>query len=477
MRTINKILLSAVLLTGFTSCDSLSDFGDINVNPGAVTTPPPSALLTNVLSTLGNNQAYDLRAGLYAQYFSETQYTDVSRYSSAQVAYTGHYSGHLMDLQNIIDNSEDNNMSVVASIIQQYIFLNATNRWGDLPYSDALQGNEALLPVFDRQEDIYKGIFQKLGEAVTSFDDGSIRGDIIFNGNIDAWKRTANSIKALAAIQLSKKVPSNSGFAAEAFREALAASGGVISSNAQNFVVNYPGGNFQNPVFGTYLGRQDYGQSATMTDIMAELNDNRQTVFGGSSNTAGSTGSSNIGVPYGLDRDDAVEFIDANTGWARILRGDKRSQDSPLYLITASQIALARAEAADLGWTSENVSTLYAQGIRFSFEQWDVTYNEAAYLAQSDVALTAAGTNQRQISTQRWIASYPDGLQAWNIWRKSGYPVLLPSPDPVSPSGQIPRRYEYTVADVNSNPDNTAAAIANLQGGNTQDARIWWDQD
>lgn len=477
-RTINKLLLSAFVLAGFTSCDALSDFGDINVNPGAVTSPVPSALLTNVQSDLAGGYAYDLRGGLYGQYISETQYTDVSRYAAAQVAFTGHYSGRLMDLQNIIDNGGDNNLSVIATILQQYIYFNLTNRWGDLPYSEALKGVDGILPAFDRQEDIYKGIFQKLGQAVNSFDNGTIRGDIIFGGNIDAWRRTANSIKLLAAIQLSKKVPSESGFAAEAFREALAATGGVITTNAQNFQVNYPGGNFQNPYFGTYLTRQDYGQSATMTDLLGDFDDARQTVFGGGSNAAGSTSSSDVGVPYGLDRDDAVNFIDANPGWARILRGDKRNQNSPAYIITAAQVALARAEAADLGWTTESLSELYAEGISLSFEQWGVTY-DAAYLTNSGVALTAAAGsngNVAQISTQRWIASYPDGAQGWNIWRKTEYPVLTPSPAALSPSGQIPRRYEYTPADILSNLENTNVAIANLPGGNSHDSRVWWDQ-
>ena len=485
MKLINKILLSALLLTGVTSCDSLSDFGDINVNPGAATSPVHSALLTGVqVGLAGNNYdgntynyAHDLRAGLYAQYFSETQYTDVSRYSAAQVAFVQHYSGPLMDLQNIIDNSENNNMEVIATILQQYIYLNLTNRWGDLPYSQALQGVDGLLPVYDRQEDIYKGIFQKLGEAVNSFDDSPINGDVIFGGNIGAWRRTANSIKLLAAIQLSKKVPSNSGFAAEAFREALAATGGVITTNAQSFVINHPGGNFQNPYFANYLTRQDYAQSSTMTDLLTDLGDDRQTVFGGASNAAGSTSSSDVGVPYGLDRGDAVEFIDANPTWARVLRGDKRNPNSPFYLITASQVALVRAEAADLGWTTESVSDLYAEGIRLSFEQWDVAYNESTYLANSGVALGGSGTNAKQIATQRWIASYPDGAQGWNIWRKSGYPELTPSPDPLSSSGQIPRRYQYNQAELQSNPENVEAAIANIPGGNTHDARVWWDQD
>ena len=41
--------------------------------------------------------------------------------------------------------------------------------------------------------------------------------------------------------------------------------------NDDNFVVNYPGGNFRNPFYNMYDGRKDYGESATMTTIMTTL--------------------------------------------------------------------------------------------------------------------------------------------------------------------------------------------------------------
>lgn len=477
MKNIYKIILSGILLSGFYSCNALSDFGDTNVNPGAVTTPVYSALLTNVEAALGS-YAFDLRSGYYAQYFSETQYTEASRYTDPQLSFANYYALHLNDLQNIIDNSGNNNLSAIAVILQQYIFLFVTNMWGDVPYSEALQGIGNLLPVYDRQEDIYRGIFQRLDEAVSSFDNSPITGDIVYSGNIESWRRTANSLKLLAAIQLSKKVPAANDFAAQAFREALAATGGVITTNAQNFSLIYPGGNFQNIYFTTYLTRSDEAVSATFTDLLKSLDDTRQTVYGGASNAAGAaaTTSSSIGVPYGLERADALAFTEDNPTWARILRGDKRTETSPVFLITAAQVALARAEAADLGWTAEILSDLYAQGISLSFAQWGAPYIAATYLSHRDVAVGAAGTNQRQIAIQRFIASYPDGVQGWNIWRKSGFPVLTPSPAPLTPSGLIPRRHVYNNAELLSNTENAAAAIARLPGGNTQDARVWWDQ-
>src|SRR5688500_2205063 len=128
------------LVASLTGCDKFSDFGNTNVNPSATTTPILSALLTNVEAGIGG-YASQTRGGLYSQYFSETQYTDVSLYSTPLLAFNAEYSGSLYDLQNIINVNTSNNMSVAARILQQYIFWTITDRWGDVPYSEALKGN------------------------------------------------------------------------------------------------------------------------------------------------------------------------------------------------------------------------------------------------------------------------------------------------------------------------------------------------
>src|SRR5690606_9112498 len=125
----------------------------------------------------------------------------------------------------------------------------------------------------------------------------------------------------------------------------------------------------------------------------------------------------------------------ANTGFARVLRGDFRTEDAPYVVIGAGQVALARAEAAQLGWTSENKNAVYRTGIELSFEQWGETA-PTSYFTQSGVVLN--GTNDaNKIVLQRYLAHYPDGRMGWNIWRKSGVPTLSPAPD-AAPGTQIP---------------------------------------
>ncbi|MFI5451718.1 SusD/RagB family nutrient-binding outer membrane lipoprotein [Pedobacter sp. UC225_61] len=281
------------------------------------------------------------------------------------------------------------------------------------------------------------------------------------------------------SIQLSKRYPGASEYAATQFKAALADGGGYIATNAQNLQLTADGSNYQNPYFSIYNGRNDLGQSATMTSITNATGDARQNAFGGASEQKGQNATSNIGVPYGVNRTVVTAFTDANPGWARVLRGDLRTDvpAKPTYILTAAEVALARAEAANLGWTTEVLATVYAQGIALSFEQWGAGTPSPAYMAQADVALTGGVANAKNIAVQRWLASYPDGLQGWNIWRKSGYPVLTPAPNATSTKKQIIRRYVYGTDERTSNLANLNAAIARIPGGVDEgEARVWWDQ-
>ncbi|RZK49112.1 MAG: SusD/RagB family nutrient-binding outer membrane lipoprotein [Pedobacter sp.] len=467
--------LSGILIFGAVGCKKFDDFGGTNVDPTAITEANPGALLTNSLAGLGG-QAFSTIPGYYSQYFSQSQYPDAMNYSLQQLAFTGVYSGTLNNLQTIINLKVSNNMTQVATILQQYYFWRVTDQWGDVPYSEALKGIEFNTPKYDTQEEIYKGMIAALTTAANSFDGSAITGDIVFKGDVASWKRTANSMRILMAVQLSKRYPGANDYAATQVKAALADPGGVITTNEQNFKVVYPGGPFRNTIRNGYDGRKDYGESKTMTDLMAELNDPRQNAFGGSSEQPGVNTTSNVGIPYGFDRTTTENFTNNNVTWARVLRGDLRQDTSPMYIITAAQVYLARAEAANLGWTSENLTTMYNTGITLSFQQWGAGTPSAAYLA--GVALGPAGAgNNKNIAIQRYIASYPDGITGWNIWRKSGYPVLTPAAAATNSSKQIPRRYAYATSEQTSNKVNNDAAIARLPGGrDTQDARIWWDQ-
>jgi hypothetical protein len=471
------VAASAVLLT--TSCEKIGDFGDTNVNPNVTSVPSPAALLTNALVSMGGF-ASQTRPGLYAQQFSETQYTEVSLYALPQLEFDGNFAGPLMDLQNIINintdpATKDNaakfganaNQIGIARIMKAYMFWTFTDRWGDIPYFEALKGSANLSPKYDTQEAIYKDLVKELKEANAQFQPTGtkVQGDIIYGGDIAKWRKFANSLRMLIALRTSKVYPGPAEFGGTAFKDAFQDPNGYIASNADNFTIKYPGtvAAFSNPWWALYNGRTDYAESKVMTDLTASLSDPRQAAFG----------SSTVGFPYGLTRDQAVAF---GTSYATILAASKRDRSSPLVVIGASDVLLAIAEAAQRGWITANVGQFYQNGIAENWAEWGVTGNLTTYVSNSSVALTGAASDLQKIQLQQYISFYPDGLQAWANWRRTGVPALTPTPNAIGSSKQIPRRYTYGPNEYTLNSANVKEAVGRLAGGDTPDARVWWDK-
>lgn len=462
-------VLSTLLILG-AGCKKIEDFGNTNIDPNAVSTPTASFLLANAMNA-ARGISYQAGPGYYAQYFSETQYPGVSVYTLQQLSFTGSYSGSMYDMANIVSlPSATVNQKNVAKILMQYTFWDNTNQFGDIPYSEALMGVDKSTPKYDSQEDIYKGILSTLKTVASSFDASAIPGDIMNNGSVAAWKRINNSLRMMVALQLSKKYPGAGEFAATEFKAALADAGGVITSNAQNWTI-VPAAGYKNNYWSTYDGRKDLAVSNTFMDLLASYNDDRADAFGGASEVPGNTAPSRKGVPYGVTRLVVTAYTAANPTWARVLRGDFRTELSPVYILTAAQVALARAEAANLGWTTDVAAVQYAAGITASFAQWGIAM-PATYLLQANVALGV--NNAQKIATQRYIATFPDGSRAWDITRKTGFPVLTPASDAQNASRAIPNRIAYATAEYLTNKVSVTAAAAALPGGDTQESKVWW---
>ena len=193
---------------------------------------------------------------------------------------------------------------------------------------------------------------------------------------------------------------------------------------------------------------------------MASYADPRQASFGSNTN----------GFPYGLTRDQAIALP---TNYAKVLADAKRTTTSPYVLIGAAHVALAIAEAAQRGWITANAVTWYQNGITASWAQWGVTGTIATYYANPNVDLA---TNALQkIQFQQYLAYYPDGIQAWANWRRTGIPALVPTVNATNASKQIPRRFVYGTNEYTLNTANVTAAAA-LYNNDSPDGRVWWDK-
>jgi hypothetical protein len=473
-----KIALFAIGLTTLISCNKIKDFGDTNVNPAAISNPSTYAILTGVETGI-SGWAKDANASAWIQYSSETQYPGEGIYdvTSTYFGFTGTYTGSLLNLRTIINANNNPDEVAAARVLTQYIYWHITDALGDIPYSQAFISNA---PAYDKQEDIYKGMIAELKAAKNQFaNTGGLRGDILNGNDVNKWIKFANSLRAMMAIQLTKKYPGATEYAATEFKAAIA--DGVIETNADNIQLNFPGGSYKNPYWGDFDGARDNGESTTIYNILSNLGDARHNAFG----------TSNTPVPFGLKEANINAWIKANVNWSHLLANNQRLETSPVYMLTASQVFMARAEAAVRGWTTENKTAMLTAGVNASFAQWGLPLPAASYFAQAGVILD--GTNDiKKVAEQAYLAGFPNGRAGWNVWRRTGYPVLTNAPEPLNAAHiTIPRRYTFipatssTFSEYSLNPTNIAASVARL-GANTvagtaagvdqPEAKIWWDQ-
>ena len=500
MQKLLHIKLFIVLLIMGAGCTKFSD--DININPNLPTKTSNAQLLTSAIN--GIPPVIEAPTGLlYAQHWSEKPYTDASRYTIVNYDFYGIYSGALENLQTIL-NSESfnvnegsvNNQKAVARILKAWFFWHMTDRWGDVPYFNALKGKENFSPAYDRQKDIYYDLMKELKEAAAQIDNGNgVTGDIMYGGNMNNWKRFANSMRLLMALRLSK---ADAAKGKQEFADAL--NGDVFTDNSQSAVfVHLADANNQN--YWYYVvnvqNRPWYWASKTIVDYMKPLNDPRLKIFA----DVNGSGAYN-GVPYGLDGN-AVGTIPSSS--VSFIGVHVRTQNAPTYITTYAQVLLAIAEANKLNWLpggDAEAQSKYVAAIEASVRQWNrvsfQTYNNntdkqvekvpysatdkgdttglAAYLAQPEVAYN--GTEAlKKIAYQRWLHLYMNGYEAWAEWRRTGYPVLTPAPN--NGNIPIPRRQAYPVKEQNINGDNYRSAISaqpGLSGKDDLNGRVWWDQ-
>ena len=88
-------------------------------------------------------------------------------------------------------------------------------------------------------------------------------------------------------------------------------------------------------------------------------------------------------------------------------------------------------------------------------------------------------TKLEKIITQKWIACYPEGCEAWAEQRRTGYPRLFPvlvnkSNGKIDTRTMI-RRLNFPVSIISGNPAQYSALCEYLGGPDTGGTRLWWD--
>ena len=171
--------------------------------------------------------------------------------------------------------------------------------------------------------------------------------------------------------------------------------------------------------------------------------------------------------------------------------------------LTAAEMWFCRAEGALAGWTGmgATVQEAYERGVKESFAQWSVdgavsylqserqpaAYTDAVGGFGRDMSAvstitpkwdSSASTEEQleRIITQKWIALYPNGQEAWSEIRRTGYPKVFDLPVDTGTGLQVPNRIPYDPNEQTRNAAAYRAGVALLGGPDDYTTRLWWQK-
>jgi hypothetical protein len=468
------IISALLILFSITACQD--DLEETNINPNESQTAQPDYLLSNAIRTsvdsywgTDNNLNSTL---LFVQHVAKIQYTEQDRYIYANdgfnEAWTTLYAKSLTDISKVIELGEKENnpnYQAVGLIVRSWVFSLLTDAYGDIPYSQAVKISEHLTPQYDSQQDVYTGLLNDLKTANSLIDPAQkpISGDLLYNGNLEKWKKFANSLRYRFALRIADRDPQLAQQVIAELQNEL-----LISDNSEIAQLKYLASPNQNPIARFFETRDDYRVSRSIVETLKSLNDPRLPVFANKTETT--TPEGYIGVPNGLTTSDASKL-----GFSRTSKIGAyfTKSDSPGVILSYAEVLFNRAEAAARGFTSENAADLYNQAITASLRQFGVADADiTTYLAQPAVQYEA--TNFRKsIGNQKWIALFGQGMEAFAEWRRLDYPQLPPAEAGVL-NGKFPIRFIYPGSEQSLNRNSYQSAVAH-QGEDVLTTKLWFD--
>jgi hypothetical protein len=387
----------------------------------------------------------------------------------------GLYSNSLVEFQTIIDNGTESGDRVyvgIAKIMKAYTYSIMVDIWGDIPFSEALIGAENRNPVFEDGATIYPQLFTMLDEGISDIQSNEglpVGGDdFIYGGNGANWVRFANTVK----LKLYNQIRLRSDVSAQV--NELITAGNMIGPG-DDFEFPY-GTNSnpdnRNPGYVKEYGGNAYYISPFFYEIMVGTSDENPIL----------NGIEDPRVPYyfynqlapGEDAQNPVAYqngeflsiwmfsfnIDPNEGFdqaqSQTLAGlypvggkyddgsganatiSSGRGDAPSRMLPYYAHLYIRAELAATGVTAESSRDLFEAAMTESFAKVnEIAANAgapsiadstiAAYVADVIGLFDAADADGKLelIMTEKWIASFGWGIDAYTDYRRTGYPVLF----------------------------------------------------
>ena len=460
----------------------------------------------------------NLNADVYSGYMTNprpfvagannTTYSLVSGWND--FIWTVPYSNVMNNVDAITELTETDfpTLHAVALILKVEAMHRVTDVFGPIVYTNF--GDLANAGVYDSQQGAYNAFFADLDIAVANLmadiDSGKFTAfDASYGGDYTSWVKLANSLRLRLAIRISKVDAAKAKAEGE---KALSQSLGVMETNTDGFFVESA---LDHPLSIIDNSWGDIRMNASMESILSGYGDSRANAFFLEKNpldtetvpvVPGELKGVRGGLPllpaYAAELDQKADYINF-----AVLNDDIHT--STVQLMAAAEVYFLRAEAALRGWSGAGDAQVnYETGISLSFEQHGAS-GAAAYIADNTstpadyvdpvtasnsatalstitIAWDGGATNEEnfeRIITQKWVAMFPEGQEAWSEFRRTGYPKIFPvvsnqSGGTVDTDIQI-RRIPFVDSELSTNPDGVAGAVSLLGGPDNAGTRLWWD--
>lgn len=513
------LLLAATLL--FSSCTK--QFDEYIKNPNRAESVPPNLLLNGILydmntAPFGNEERWDQFTCANYVYYDNNRYD----WTGASLNYS--------DLENVIRMEKEavklgentlNPYEALGKFFRAYFFVRMTLKVGDLPMTQALQGQAGFTPKYDTQKDIFIQCFKWLDSANTDLGkliaagDHNLQGDFYYHNDLAKWQKAVNTFRLRVLIELSKKASDPDLNVPGQFAMIMTVKSAqypVFQSMEDNLQFQY------NNTFNKYPNNPDifgfdalrYNMAATYLNTLAALHDPRTYLvaeparhLAADSGYAltdfrafvGASSGQDLGTMYDLAQQGYISLIGRKRYWSGYLA-------EPTFIVSYPEMCFNIAEAVNRGWIGGDAESWYKKGIQAmigfygiqngqntvyflkpggsvsnsgDYESYSINFDFNTYYNQSAVSY-AGNTPQGlgQILTQKYLAFFRNsGLEAYYNYRRTGIPNFLTGPG-TGNSGRIPRRFQYPIDEASTNAANYQAALQSQYGGKDDINQDMW---
>lgn len=481
-KTLYFIALGLACTTFSSSCNK--DFQEINTNPNTSPSVQPASLLAPAITksvgfVMNRSQRITNELMQVTVNMGDGE-GRIFRYDIRQTEAVYLWNNLYVQLRNfrdIYEFGEEFNQPeymAIAQICEAWLFSILTDTYGDIPYSEALGGKDInhFTPAFDKQEDIYPDLFEKLEEANELLralgHDFRISEDVdpVFKGDLNRWRKFGNSLYLRLALRLAHKAELNTAAIITKIVDESPIQYPIMMNNDDSAILRWTGiAPYVSP-FATWRPADWYApkSSSFFVDNLNERSDPRIQTW------LALAGGDYFGVPSGYPiGQPPVAGSTLHTGlMSHPLLGN---------MLNYGELQFILAEAAIKGWVNaKSAQEYYEDGIISSIHLWNHEV-PSFYLSIEQNAWDDGYSEYEKmelIHLQKYYALFFTDLQSWFEYRRTGHPVI-PIRSGHLNGGNMPARLNYPVYVQSANRENYQKAVAE-QGPDNINTLVWWQR-